>query len=152
MNVGSSGVIWHSKRVPNYGFQVVNSAGYQYRYLPYACLPGSGGAGAGAQTADQGRATDRGDGRLRAGCQTRLASGRSVAKPRCCSHRVSTSNAPSWRSGQAYAATELRPICLRLRELILASGKIAVDETVAPINVKVHRILAGNEPDLKIRE
>jgi hypothetical protein len=63
---------------------VVNSAGYQYRYLPYACVPGSGG--------------------------------------------------------------------LRLRELILASGKIAVDETVAPINVKVHRILAGNEPDLKIRE
>ena len=32
-----------------------------------------------------------------------------------------------------YAAAELRPIYLRLRELILASGKIAVDETVAPV-------------------
>jgi transposase len=32
-----------------------------------------------------------------------------------------------------YAAAELRPIWLRLRELILASGKIAVDETVAPV-------------------
>jgi transposase len=32
-----------------------------------------------------------------------------------------------------YAAAELKPIWLRLRELILASGKIAVDETVAPV-------------------
>lgn len=32
-----------------------------------------------------------------------------------------------------YAAGELEPIYLRLRELILASGKIAVDETVAPV-------------------
>jgi transposase len=32
-----------------------------------------------------------------------------------------------------YAAAELNPIYLRLRELILASGKIAVDETVAPV-------------------
>jgi transposase len=32
-----------------------------------------------------------------------------------------------------YAAAELRPIYLRLRELILTSGKIAVDETVAPV-------------------
>jgi transposase len=32
-----------------------------------------------------------------------------------------------------YAAAELKPIHLRLRELILASGKIAVDETVAPV-------------------
>ena len=32
-----------------------------------------------------------------------------------------------------YAAVELKPIYLRLRELILASGKIAVDETVAPV-------------------
>ena len=32
-----------------------------------------------------------------------------------------------------YAAAELKPIYLRLRELILASGKIAVDETVAPV-------------------
>jgi hypothetical protein len=30
-----------------------------------------------------------------------------------------------------YAAAELKPVYLRLRELILASGKIAVDETVA---------------------
>jgi hypothetical protein len=29
-----------------------------------------------------------------------------------------------------YAAAELEPVYLRLRELILASGKIAVDETV----------------------
>src|SRR4029434_604211 len=33
----------------------------------------------------------------------------------------------------AYAAAELNPIWLRLRELILTSGKIAVDETVAPV-------------------
>jgi len=32
-----------------------------------------------------------------------------------------------------YAAAELRPIWLRLRELILTSGKIAVDETEAPV-------------------
>jgi len=32
-----------------------------------------------------------------------------------------------------YAAVELKPIYVRLRELILASGKIAVDETVAPV-------------------
>jgi hypothetical protein len=32
-----------------------------------------------------------------------------------------------------YAAAELAPVYLRLRELILASGKIAVDETVAPV-------------------
>jgi transposase len=32
-----------------------------------------------------------------------------------------------------YAAVELKPLYLRLRELILASGKIAVDETVAPV-------------------
>jgi transposase len=32
-----------------------------------------------------------------------------------------------------YAAVELKPVYLRLRELILASGKVAVDETVAPV-------------------
>jgi transposase len=32
-----------------------------------------------------------------------------------------------------YAAAELTPVWLRLRELILTSGKIAVDETVAPV-------------------
>jgi len=32
-----------------------------------------------------------------------------------------------------YAAAELKPIWLRLRELILTSGKIAVDETKAPV-------------------
>lgn len=32
-----------------------------------------------------------------------------------------------------YAATELKPLYLRLRERILASGKIAVDETKAPV-------------------
>lgn len=32
-----------------------------------------------------------------------------------------------------YAAAELNPVYLRLRELILTSGKIAVDETIAPV-------------------
>jgi transposase len=32
-----------------------------------------------------------------------------------------------------YAAAELKPLYLRLRELILCSGKVAVDETVAPV-------------------
>jgi transposase len=32
-----------------------------------------------------------------------------------------------------YAAAELKPLYLRLRELILTSGKIAADETVAPV-------------------
>jgi transposase len=32
-----------------------------------------------------------------------------------------------------YAAAELMPLYLRLRELILASGKIAIDETVVPV-------------------
>jgi transposase len=32
-----------------------------------------------------------------------------------------------------YAAAELKPLYLRLRELILSSAKIAVDETVAPV-------------------
>src|SRR5204863_2009939 len=32
-----------------------------------------------------------------------------------------------------YAAAELKPLYLRLRELILGSQKIAVDETVAPV-------------------
>src|SRR5262249_48093792 len=32
-----------------------------------------------------------------------------------------------------YAAAELQPLWLRLREIILTSGKIAVDETTAPV-------------------
>ena len=32
-----------------------------------------------------------------------------------------------------YAAAELKPVYLRLRELILASAKIAVNETIAPV-------------------
>jgi transposase len=32
-----------------------------------------------------------------------------------------------------YAAAELKPIYLRLRKLILTSGKIAIDETVPPV-------------------
>ena len=32
-----------------------------------------------------------------------------------------------------YAAAELKPLYLRLRELILGSAKIAVDETVAQL-------------------
>src|SRR5690349_19129301 len=32
-----------------------------------------------------------------------------------------------------YAAAELKPLYLRLREFILTSGKIAIDETVAPV-------------------
>lgn len=32
-----------------------------------------------------------------------------------------------------YAAAELKPVYLRLRELILSAGKIAVDETIAPV-------------------
>ena len=32
-----------------------------------------------------------------------------------------------------YAAAELKPLALRLRELILTSGKIVVDETKAPV-------------------
>ena len=32
-----------------------------------------------------------------------------------------------------YAAAELKPLYLRLRELVLAAGKIAVDETVVPV-------------------
>ena len=34
-----------------------------------------------------------------------------------------------------YAAAELKPLCLCLREHILRSGKIAIDETVAPVPV-----------------
>jgi hypothetical protein len=44
-----------------------------------------------------------------------------------------TSSVRFWRFGWGYAAAELKPLYLRLRELILASGKIAVDETVAPV-------------------
>jgi transposase len=32
-----------------------------------------------------------------------------------------------------YAAAELQPLYVRLRELILTAGKIAVDETLAPV-------------------
>jgi Transposase IS66 family len=32
-----------------------------------------------------------------------------------------------------YAAAELEPLYLRMRRLILTAGKIAVDETVAPV-------------------
>ena len=32
-----------------------------------------------------------------------------------------------------YAAAELKPVYLRLRELILTSGKVVVDETTAPV-------------------
>src|SRR5271169_5501722 len=53
---------------------------------------------------------------------------RSIGKPRCCSRKGSTSSVRSWRSGWA-----MRPRSVRLRELILTSGKIAVDETVAPV-------------------
>src|SRR5207245_2192799 len=51
---------------------------------PQICLPGlraGGGSGAGAGTADQGRAADRGDGGLCPGCQIRLASTALSARP-----------------------------------------------------------------------
>jgi transposase len=56
---------------------------------------------------------------------------RSIDKPRCCLPKASTSSILAFWVD--YAAAELKPLCLRLRELILASGKIAVDETVAPV-------------------
>jgi len=50
-----------------------------------------------------------------------------------------------------YAAAELEPLYLRLRELILGSGKIAVDETKAPVldpgrGSGQERLLLGGRP------
>ena len=48
--------------------------------------------------------------------------------------RATASDTPhTTRTRVGYAAAELMPVYLRLRELILTSGKIAVDETVAPV-------------------
>ena len=57
---------------------------------------------------------------------------RSIVRPRCWPPRASTSSARRWLLGWLPAA-ELRPVFERLRELILMSGKIAVDETKAPV-------------------
>jgi transposase len=56
-----------------------------------------------------------------------------------------------------YAAAELMPVYLRLRELILASGKIAIDETVVPVLdpgpwPHQERILLGHRPRRSILE
>jgi hypothetical protein len=58
---------------------------------------------------------------------------RSIGKRKCCSRKASTSSARSWRSGSGYAAAELKPLYLRLQELILGSSTLAVDETVVPV-------------------
>jgi transposase len=103
---------------------------------PQIRLPGvraGGGSGAGAGAADQGRTADRGDGRLRAGrakypwhlplyrqAQMLLAQGLDIKR----------AILAFWVGN---AATELQPLYARLRELILNAGKIAVDETVAPV-------------------
>jgi transposase len=85
-----------------------------------------------ARTADQGRAADRGDGRLRAGCQVpwHLPLYRQAQMLLAQGLDIKRSILAFW---VGYAAAELKPIYLRLRELILTSGKIAVDETVAPV-------------------
>ena len=77
------------------------------------CLPGlrgGGGSGAGARAADQGRAADRGDGRLTCWSPNTPGICRSIGRPRCCSRRASTSSARSLAFWVGYAAAELRPL------------------------------------------
>jgi transposase len=57
---------------------------------------------------------------------------RSTSKPRCWLPKVSTSNLRSWRYGSVMRPPNSNRY-LRLRELILTSGKIVMDETVAPV-------------------
>src|ERR1700684_1426697 len=99
------------------------------------CVPrlrGGGGSGAGARAADQGRPADRGDGRLRAGVQIpwHLPLYRQAQMLAAQKLDIKRSTLAFW---VGYAAAELRPVFERLRELILTSGKIAVDETKAPV-------------------
>jgi transposase len=93
------------------------------------CLPGlraGGGSGAGARTADQGRAADRGDGCPCPGCQICLAfaalsPGPDAARSRPRHQACDLSVLGGLCGGRAQAA------------LPSAARKIAVDETVAPV-------------------
>lgn len=49
------------------------------------------------------------------------------------SMEIKRSSARCSRSGPGNAPTEPRPVHHHLRELILASAKMAVDETIAPV-------------------
>jgi Transposase IS66 family len=91
-----------------------------------------GGSGASARAADQGRLANGGDGRVRAGLQLRLASAALPTGPDAGRQGIDIKRSvlAFW---VGYAAAELRPVYERLRELILTSGKIAVDETKAPV-------------------
>jgi transposase IS66 family protein len=61
-----------------------------------------------------------------------LGTCRTINRPRCCSRKASTSSAvlAFW---VGYAPAELMPHWLRLRGIMLTSGKIADDETTAPV-------------------
>ena len=81
---------------------------------------------------DQGRPADRSDGRLRAGFQICLASaalpaGPDAGRPGSRHQALGPGVLGRLCSGRAQAGLS------RLRELILASGKIVVDETKAPV-------------------
>ena len=70
-------------------------------------LRGGGGAGAGAGTADQGRAADRGDGRLLCWSPNMPGTCRSIGRPRCCATQgidITRSTLAFW---VGYAAAEL---------------------------------------------
>ena len=100
----------------------------------YACraCEQARGPGPGARTADQRRAADRGDGgpvlvakyawHLPLYRQAQMLLSQGIA--------IDRATLAFW---VGYAAAELEPLYLRLRELILGSAKIAVDETVAPV-------------------
>ena len=90
------------------------------------------GPGPSARTADQRRAADRGDSGRCPGCQIRLAFSALSPIPDAASQGIAIERA-TLAFWVGYAAAELKPLYLRLRELILGSAKIAVDETVAPV-------------------
>jgi hypothetical protein len=58
---------------------------------------------------------------------------RSIGRPRYCLRRASISSARCLRSGWAMRPQSFILLWLRLREIILIAGKIAVDETTAPV-------------------
>jgi transposase len=94
-------------------------------------LPGRGGAGAGAVAADRGRPADRADGGARAGDEVcgscaALSSGADAGPAGI----IDRSTLAAW---VGTAAAERKPLWRLLRDQLLGSAKLFVDETTAPV-------------------
>ena len=96
-------------------------------------MPGRGGAGAGAGAADRGRPADRAAGRACRWWRNMPITARCTANRKFWRARVSRSTDRPWPSGSAIAAAEIKPLWRLMREDLLRSTKLFVDETRAPV-------------------